>query len=863
VEVSQQLLGRGVILESLLTAVEDGTPILLDGEMGVGKSAVLAALSTAIAATGRHVANVFGAAGSRGLPLVPFGHLLAGWQPSNNPGQLALELLAEIERRATADRLVLLVDDVPYLDDASLAVVHQIAARASVPIVMTRRSSDALPAVLEELRTAGRIHRERLPALNREATKDLATRLAGAPTDMVGDARIWTITRGNPLFIRELIADGLERRHLIAADGVARWTVLDPATDLRRTVAARLDTLDTAERDAFRMIALFEAAPATQLEAGEFARGFQSLDGRGLIRTELRGRRRVVVPSHPLFAEVIRDGIGDEITNVWQSVSAVFESFPRRRADDVLQLALAGARSGEAVSVELLLAGAGVAMSRLAMDLVIELATAAQALRPTATGVALLGSAYFGVRDPERAAAAFKGALDLDASDSELADIAVSWTIALFFGVGDLEGTREVRDLFHARVKSEWRHQVSVIDLTLECYAGSLLRAAALARSVHAADDAPDRAVLWHTFPGGVAVCFSGSVRESLAMIERVGPFAVVYGASILAAERQLVTLRIMSLVCNGEVATSTGEAQRDLVAALEQNDGIAAGLTAPCLALAAWLSGEAPRIDLAAIRLIWQFGVGSWFEFSRYLCAAALARVGRVDLALDTIADASECMSFAMVTQHIAHAEIAVASGRVAEAIGLLDDAVSVAVAADNRFFQWVVATRLLGLRGSDDDLAMVVALTAQIDSGLADFVVPLLPHLEHGPDVAFVAGLRALRDAGYRPMCADLAAFGLRRCTNAAVASEVRALLTELEPGDAAPERARAERPVLSDAERRVANAVATGLTNRGVAQSLGISVKTVEFHMTSILRKLRLDSRSQLVRHLVGPDRKSADS
>jgi DNA-binding NarL/FixJ family response regulator len=117
-------------------------------------------------------------------------------------------------------------------------------------------------------------------------------------------------------------------------------------------------------------------------------------------------------------------------------------------------------------------------------------------------------------------------------------------------------------------------------------------------------------------------------------------------------------------------------------------------------------------------------------------------------------------------------------------------------------------------------------------------------------------------LRDIGYRPMCADFAAFGLRRCTNAAVALELKALLAEVEPGSAAPEHARAERPVLSEAERRVANAVAGGLTNKGVAQSLGISVKTVEFHMTSILRKLRLDSRSQLVRHLIGPGREQSE-
>ena len=56
-----------------------------------------------------------------------------------------------------------------------------------------------------------------------------------------------------------------------------------------------------------------------------------------------------------------------------------------------------------------------------------------------------------------------------------------------------------------------------------------------------------------------------------------------------------------------------------------------------------------------------------------------------------------------------------------------------------------------------------------------------------------------------------------------------------------------------VLTPAEWRVAEAVATGMTNREVAAHLYVSEKTVEFHLHNVYRKLDVHSRTQLVRRL----------
>lgn len=53
------------------------------------------------------------------------------------------------------------------------------------------------------------------------------------------------------------------------------------------------------------------------------------------------------------------------------------------------------------------------------------------------------------------------------------------------------------------------------------------------------------------------------------------------------------------------------------------------------------------------------------------------------------------------------------------------------------------------------------------------------------------------------------------------------------------------------LSAQERRVATLVAEGASNRDVAEALVLSVKTVEFHLHNVYRKLRISSRAQLIR------------
>jgi len=106
------------------------------------------------------------------------------------------------------------------------------------------------------------------------------------------------------------------------------------------------------------------------------------------------------------------------------------------------------------------------------------------------------------------------------------------------------------------------------------------------------------------------------------------------------------------------------------------------------------------------------------------------------------------------------------------------------------------------------------------------------------------------AQRRAGQRVKSRDALRRALDLAHNAgAVAVERRAHEELLASG------ARPRRPVLQGAdaltpsEWRVARMAVEGMTNREIAQSLFVTPKTVEVHLSNVYRKLGIGSRTQL--------------
>jgi DNA-binding CsgD family transcriptional regulator len=95
-------------------------------------------------------------------------------------------------------------------------------------------------------------------------------------------------------------------------------------------------------------------------------------------------------------------------------------------------------------------------------------------------------------------------------------------------------------------------------------------------------------------------------------------------------------------------------------------------------------------------------------------------------------------------------------------------------------------------------------------------------------------------------------LALDGATACRASALASRARA---ELVAAGARPRRERLRgAAALTPSERRVARLAAEGLTNREIAESLFVTARTVETHLTHVFQKLDISSRAELTEELL---------
>ncbi|WP_406340679.1 AAA family ATPase [Streptomyces sp. NBC_01578] len=223
---ADRLIGRDRDLQrirDLLGLGAAGGALLLSGEAGVGKTAVLDALAEAARADGTRVLRAGGVefeanCSYSGLNqvLFPFqdalGELQApfrdalrvalGFESGSPPERLMVSnaVLLLLSTVAAGDPLLLVIDDLPWLDRASAAVLGFVARRATgirVSVLATSRSGS------QSLHDSGVLPEYQLQPLD-EASADhlVSTRFP----DLVASARrrLLTVAHGNPLALLEL-----------------------------------------------------------------------------------------------------------------------------------------------------------------------------------------------------------------------------------------------------------------------------------------------------------------------------------------------------------------------------------------------------------------------------------------------------------------------------------------------------------------------------------------------------------------------------------------------------------------------------------------------------------------------------------
>lgn len=219
--------GRSLLRRARLAAADgDGRVVLVAGEAGVGKSALVRELVGEAVDAGTRVATASCVPLSSPSPLRAVRDLLAGLAPGA-PAPTSFDDAFEALCAAIGEPTVLAVDDVQWADEATLDVVRLLARRApSLPLLLllacrwpAPRDDEPIVTLLGDLAGSSAVERIQLAPLSAAAVAELA---AGTGFDA---SELHRATGGNPFFLTEVLA---------SPGGVVPPTVRDAVLARRR-----------------------------------------------------------------------------------------------------------------------------------------------------------------------------------------------------------------------------------------------------------------------------------------------------------------------------------------------------------------------------------------------------------------------------------------------------------------------------------------------------------------------------------------------------------------------------------------------------------------------------------------------------
>jgi hypothetical protein len=180
---------------------------------------------------------------------------------------------------------------------------------------------------------------------------------------------------------------------LVDQHGVWQMTgALVTTAPLLGLVEARFGELDTDDREAVEMLAVWEPIGLSMLESMVDPRRLERLDRIGLLATRTDGRRHQVALAHPLYGEILRAHMSTLTRRrLLVEHAARIEHCGARRREDPIRVATARVDAGQAAPPELLIEAARLARWAHDFAQVERLARAAQLTGGTPEAALMLG----------------------------------------------------------------------------------------------------------------------------------------------------------------------------------------------------------------------------------------------------------------------------------------------------------------------------------------------------------------------------------------------------------------------------------------------------------------------------------------
>ena len=870
------IVGRRPELEVFARALGSGerAGLVIYGRAGVGKTRLADECAGQAAASGHPTLRV---AGSRTTALLPLGAVAAllpdGLGRLGPDGQVNAVALFEQTRRALHERhrgrrLMIVADDIALLDVASLALLGYLTAQRAIFLIATVRTGEPVPDLLTDLWRDGRLQRIDLHDLSRAHVDTLLHLALGGPIEAGAGQEFWESSRGNPLYVHELVLGALESGALVERSGVWHLEKTLPATGrLLDLVKQRIGSLPDEARSVVELLALCQPVELGYLETAAPAGVLESLEGSGLVTIAVaEGQVRL---AHPLHAKVVRAAMPKlRVRTVLLAQAERLEAASSGHGATELRTVVWRLDAGGQPDPAVLVRGAHLARYAHDFRMVRRLMEAVPSEDLDAVGALLLGEALYELGAFDASERVLARGQELPSSEHIALRLAVTRAKNAQWGLCQPERALAINAAARAVVTSAPLVEELVADeASVLTFSGQPDRALAVLGRATGGDQ---RTRVVRAIAGAVSLASAGRTGEALALARAGHADHVALGDEPAIAHPAMhVVNQVFALTEAGRLA----EAEELATVGAE----IVASQRVPIAQI--WFAVNHGRVALlqgrvATARRFYAEATGlaqsSRFAGSRCVALSGLAlahaMLGEPDAAAQALRERAAVPWFGFLgpEQHLADAWAASAARRPAEAVEAFRTAAAEAAATGHRVTESWLLHDLMRTSGEDVS-ARLSELASACDSPLVSARArhAAADRARDGAELSSAAD--NFESLGAMLLAAEAAggaaeAFGRAGDQRAATAALRRstALAAACEgantPGlfHLATVNAAAADP-LSGREREVVLLAVTGMASKDIAERLYLSVRTVNNHLQHAYAKLGVTSRAGLAQAL----------
>ena len=842
---------------SVLTRRRDGPAgVVLAGAAGVGKTRLAREALAVARQRGALTRWAVATESARALPLGAFAPTLG--MVGSDPARLVRQASDALPAGTGKAGVVIGVDDAHLLDELSATLVHQLVLRRVASVVLTLRSGEAAPDAVTALWKDGHLSRLELQPLSQDETTALVEARLGGPLDSATARRLWSITRGNALYLQQLVDGELEASRLRQVAGVWQWSgELDLSPGLKELLSARIGQLPGTQRGVVEVLAFGEPLGVPLLVELTDADALEQAEARGLVEVYPDGRRLQARLAHPLYGEVQRTRIGTlHARRLCGRIAAALAGTGGRRAGDTLRRALLMLESDLQPDPLLLTRAAQRATELGDLALAERVACAAVAAGGGFEPRLLLGNALHWSGRGVEAETELAAVAALARTDTERVQAAIPRSANLVYGLGRPADAEAMLDTVRKTISDDVAAlELAAMHAVFDAFLGRTVQSADAAAVVLAHPRCPPPAAQLATW-ALVAACGGqghlDGLDERVQWIDaRADAFETgLHQAAIIGSSwvRGLLLAGLLDLA---------DDASRRYRERCEGAAGIGYVATSAMCGAVAQARGQVRT----AARL-----------FGQSLAAGPPAFTLPVDLpgALGTAGDTTSARDALLRMSPIAQrpgyeqvkpelqlgaAWVAAAQGSISEAIALARQSAEVAASQDQPAVE-VVVLHTAACFGDRTVAGRLTELATRVDGPRAPAAAAHAAALAADDGAALHAASMRLEAMGTLLLAADAAAQAAAahirhdQRGSAQLATARAHRLAQACEGARTPALAALAAPVpLTRREGEITSLAAGGLSNRQIADRLTVSVRTVEGHLYRACAKLGVSDRSEL--------------